>query len=396
MNSDLLALRGSPFVALKALLDPIDAPAGLTPLALTIGEPQNQPPEFMKDVLKDNDHLYGKYPPVDGSLELRTSIVAWLNRRFDLPQDMVKENANIAPVNGTKEALYMVAQLLTDRAQGDAKKPTILIPNPYYHVYYGAAIMAGAEPIMLNTSAETNFFPDLESLSDDVLNRCSAFFLCSPSNPQGTVAGADYLRRALELAQKHDFTLIMDECYTEIYDQEAPTGILEICRDLGGSMERVLTFHSLSKRSSAAGLRSGFIAGDAKLTKALITLRQFAGAASPLPVCAASAALWDDDDHVALNRTRYKANMDIAERLLSGRFDFYRPAGGFFLWLNVGDGVDAAKKLWSEAAIRVLPGEYLSTTDRHGHNPGKSYIRIAMVFDPEMMEEALSRIADSL
>jgi len=396
MNSDLLALRGSPFVALKTLLDPIEAPVGLEPLALTIGEPQNQPPEFMKDVLKENDHLYGKYPPVDGSPELRAAIVNWLNRRFELPTGMIEANRNITPVNGTKEALYMVAQLLTDRTKDGSEKPTILIPNPYYHVYFGAAIMAGAEPVMLDTSAENNFFPDLSTLTEDVLDRCSAFFLCSPSNPQGTVAGTEYLSHALALAQKHNFTLIMDECYTEIYDQEAPTGILEICRDLGGSMERVLTFHSLSKRSSAAGLRSGFIAGDPALTKALLTLRQFSGAASPLPVCAASAALWDDDNHVALNRTRYKTNMDIAERLLSDRFDFYRPAGGFFLWLNVGNGVEAAKKLWKDAAIRVLPGEYLSTTDENGYNPGAPYIRVAMVFDPEMMEEALSRLANSL
>ncbi|MBL4740924.1 MAG: aminotransferase class I/II-fold pyridoxal phosphate-dependent enzyme [Sneathiella sp.] len=396
MNPDLLALRSSPFGALKALLDSIETPAGLTPLSLTIGEPQNQPPGFMKEVLKENDHLYGKYPPVDGSPELRAAIVNWLNRRFDLPTGMIEADRNIVPVNGTKEALYMVAQLLTDRTKTEDKKPTILIPNPYYHVYFGATVMAGAEPVMLDTSADTNFFPDLSLLTDDVLNRCSAFFLCSPSNPQGTIADTEYLSRALKLAKKHDFTLILDECYTEIYDQEAPTGILEICRDLGGSVAQVLTFHSLSKRSSAAGLRSGFIAGDEKLTKALLTLRQFSGAASPLPVCAASAALWNDDNHVALNRTRYKTNMDIAERLLSGRFDFYRPAGGFFLWLNVGDGVEAAKKLWKDAAIRVLPGEYLSTTDENGYNPGAPYIRVAMVFDPEIMEEALSRLANSL
>ncbi len=396
MNSDLSALRGSPFVALRALLDPLASQSNLDPLSLTIGEPQNQPPELMKKALADNDHLYGKYPPGDGTQEQRQAITDWLARRFDLPEGMVIENRHITPVNGTKEALFMAAQVITDRAETGSEKPAILLPNPYYHVYFAAAVMAGAEPVLLNATKETNFFPDLTALSSDLLNRCSAFYLCSPSNPQGTIAGAEYLKTALDLARKHDFVLIMDECYTEIYDQVAPTGILEICKENGGSLDHVLSFHSLSKRSSAAGLRSGFIAGDETLTKALLNLRNFAGAASPLPVCAASAALWRDDAHVALNRTRYQTNIEIAEKYLGGRFDFYRPPGGFFLWLDVEDGVAATKKLWTEAAIRVLPGEYLSVTDDNGFNPGARYIRVALVFDAEMMEEALSRMANVL
>lgn len=396
MNRDLDGLRASPFKALRALLDPLTPTANLTPLALTIGEPQNQPPDLMKEILKANDHLYEKYPPVDGTPDLRLAITEWLNRRYSLPPNMVSPDSHIVPVNGTKEALYMVAQLVTDRPAAGEEKSTILIPNPYYHVYHASAVMAGAEPILLHATKEHNFLPDLESISEQVLKKCSAFYLCSPSNPQGTVAGREYLKRALEMARYYDFTLVMDECYTEIYDQKAPTGILQICAELGGSLDHVLSFQSLSKRSSAAGLRSGFIVGDEKLSKALINLRNFAGAASPLPVCAASAALWRDDDHVAMNRDRYRKNIDIAERILKGRFEFYRPPGGFFLWLNVGDGIKATIKLWTEAAIRVLPGEYLSATDEAGFNPGREYIRIALVFEPEMMEEALSRMADSL
>lgn len=396
MNRDLDGLRASPFKALRALLDPLTPTANLTPLALTIGEPQNQPPDFMKKVLKANDHLYEKYPPVDGTPDLRLAITEWLNRRYSLPTDMVSPDSHIVPVNGTKEALYMVAQLVTNRPANGEEKPTILIPNPYYHAYHASAVMAGAEPVLLHATKEHNFLPDLESISEQVLKRCSAFYLCSPSNPQGTVAGKEYLKRALEMARHYDFTLVMDECYTEIYDQEVPTGILQICAELGGAMDHVLSFQSLSKRSSAAGLRSGFIVGDEKLSKTLINLRNFAGAASPLPVCAASAALWRDDDHVAMNRDRYRKNIDIAERIFKGRFEFYRPPGGFFLWLNVGDGVEATLKLWTEAAIRVLPGEYLSATDQTGFNPGREYIRVALVFEPEMMEEALSRMADSL
>jgi aspartate/methionine/tyrosine aminotransferase len=395
MNPDLTALRPSPFVALRQLLDPLQPASGLKPLSLTIGEPQNQPPQFMKDVLADNDHLYGKYPPVDGTPELRTAITSWLNRRYDLPGDMVDADRHISPVNGTKEAIYMLASVLTN-GRTEAQKPVMLIPNPYYHVYHAAAIMAGAKPIFMNATKENNFFPDLDTLTPELLDETAAFFLCSPSNPQGTAAGRAYLERVLDLAHKHDFVLIMDECYTEIYNGETPTGILEICRDRDGDMSRMMSFHSLSKRSSAAGLRAGFVVGDEKITKALLNLRNFSGAANPLPACAAAAALWQDDAHVALNRSYYDANFDIAEKHLSNRFDFYRPKAGFFLWLNVGDGVEATKKLWAEAALRVLPGEFLSGTDENGINPGVSYIRIALVFDAQMTDEALTRLANCL
>lgn len=396
MNSELSSLRASPFVALRDLLDSLTPPQDLTPLSLTIGEPQNQPPEFMKSVLKKNDHLYGKYPPGDGTPELRQSITSWLNRRYSLPDDMISADHHITPVNGTKEALYMVAQLVTNRSTDLENKPTILIPNPYYHVYHASAVMAGAEPVLLNATKDANFFPDLQAIPEETLKRCSAFYLCSPANPQGTIAGAAYLKKALEMARQYDFTLIMDECYTEIYDREKPVGILEICKDQGQALDHLLAFHSLSKRSSAAGLRSGFIVGDTSLTKSLKNLRNFAGAASPLPVCAAAAALWNDDTHVALNRTRYQTNIDIAEKALAGRFEFYRPPGGFFLWINVGNGIATTKKLWTEAAVRVLPGEFLSVTDENGYNPGAAYIRVALVFDAEMMEEALSRMSNSL
>ncbi len=395
LNSSLNDLRSSPFVALRGLLDPLKPAEGVEPLALTIGEPQNQPPQLMKDTLTENDHLYGKYPPVDGTPALRTAITNWLNRRYLLPEGLIEADTHIAPVNGTKEALYMLASVVTDRANG-TDKPAILMPNPYYHVYHAAAVMAGAEPILLNATKDHNFFPDLDELDEALLKRASAFFLCSPSNPQGTAAGRDYLERALKLARLYDFTLIMDECYTEIYDQEPPVGMMEVVRDLGGDLSNLVSFHSLSKRSSAAGLRSGFVVGDERIIRPFINLRNFAGAANPLPACAAAEALWNDDAHVADNRALYHQNISIAEKHLGNRFEFYRPPGGFFLWLNVGDGVEATKKLWTEGAVRVLPGEYLAGTAADGSNPGKEYIRVALVFDPEMMDEALTRIANIL
>lgn len=396
INSDLSLLRDSPFAALRSLLDPLAPPAGVAPALLTIGEPQHTPPQIMIDALRANEHLYGKYPPIEGTAELRRAITGWLQRRFSLPADMVDPDRNIAPVNGTKEALYMIALVITERAAAEAAKPAILMPTPYYHVYHAATVMAGAEPVFLPAGPTTQFFPDLNALDPALLDRTAAFYLCNPSNPQGTVASAAYLRKALELARRHDFMLIVDECYSEIYDATPPVGILEICREKGGSLDHVIAFHSLSKRSSAAGLRSGFCVGEASLIKTFLHLRSFSGAASPLPVCAAATALWNDEAHVEENRALYRRKFDIAEEIFGNRFGFYRPQGGFFLWLDVGDGVEAAKRLWTRGAVRVLPGRYLSVAGPDGVNPGDPYIRVALVAKPEESKEALTRLANSL
>ena len=396
INSELSHLRGSPFDALRGLLDPLAPAPGFAPLLLTIGEPQHKPPQLMIDALRANEHLYGKYPPIAGTPELRAAIAGWLNRRYGLPDGMIDADSNIAPVNGTKEALYMIASVLTERAGHNQPQPAILLPTPYYHVYHAAAVMAGAEPVFLPAGKATHFFPDLDALEPGLLDRTSAFYLCNPSNPQGTVADATYLKAALNLARKHDFMLIVDECYSEIYDQTPPTGILEICAQEGGTLDHVLAFHSLSKRSSAAGLRSGFCVGEKSLIRSFLNLRSFSGAASPLPVCAAATALWNDDAHVEENRALYRAKFDMAEEIFGTSFGFYRPEGGFFLWLDVGDGVEAAKRLWTGAAIRVLPGRYLSVAGADGINPGDPYIRVALVAEPENSKEALSRLANSL
>jgi N-succinyldiaminopimelate aminotransferase len=396
INSELKRLRGSPFNALRALLDPLEPAAGLEPLTLTIGEPQHKPPQIMIDALHASEHLYGKYPPADGTPEQREAIAGWLTRRYGLSDGIVDANSNIAPVNGTREALFMIAQVITERATHNEAKPAILLPTPYYHTYHAAAFMAGADPVFMPATAEHDFFPDLTSLDTELLDRTTAFYLCSPANPQGTAASADYLEKALQLAIKHDFILIMDECYAEIYDSTPPVGILEICDKLGEGLDHVLTFHSLSKRSSAAGLRSGFCTGNTEIIRTFIDLRNYAGAVSPLPVCAAAAALWNDDAHVEENRALYRQKFDIAERILDSRFGFYRPQGGFFLWLDVGDGVDATKQLWTKGALRVLPGKFLSAEGPDGVNPGDKYIRVALVGELDKTEEALTRLANSL
>lgn len=396
LNSELSQLRGSPFDALRALLNPLSPAQNMEQQTLTIGEPQHKPPQLMIDALRANEHLYGKYPPAGGTPELRGAITSWLNRRFHLPGGMVEADSHIAPVNGTKEALYMIAEVITERAGHNQPKPAILLPTPYYHVYHAAAVMAGADAVFMPATKETGFFPDLKTLDAELLDRTSAFYLCSPANPQGTCASKEYLREALRLARQHDFILVMDECYAEIYDKVPPTGILEICAEEGSSLDHVLSFHSLSKRSSAAGLRSGFCVGQEEIIKIFLNLRNFAGAASPLPVCAAAAALWTDDAHVEENRVLYREKFEIAERLLADKFEFYRPEAGFFLWLNVGNGVEATKRLWTHAALRVLPGNFLSITDKNGINPGDEYIRVALVGSAASTEEALSRLVNSL
>jgi N-succinyldiaminopimelate aminotransferase len=270
------------------------------------------------------------------------------------------------------------------------------MPNPFYQVYFGAAAMAGAEPVYLPATRETGFLPDLESIAPADLDRCALFYLCSPANPQGAVADRGYLARALTLARRHDFVLAVDECYAEIYGREPPPGALQACLDAGGGLDNLLIFHSLSKRSSVPGLRSGFVAGDARLIAAFRRLRSFGGATLPLPVMAASAQLWRDETHVDENRSLYREKFERAGRRLGGRFGFFQPAGGFFLWLEVGDGEAAAKRLWQEAALRVLPGAYLAQADASGHNPGHAYIRVALIDDLALTEEALRRLVNVL
>ena len=272
-------------------------------------------------------------------------------------------------------------------------RPAILLPNPLYNVYLGAAVMAGAEPVLLTASAETGYLPDLDRLSPALLARTVAFYLCSPSNPQGAAASLDYLGRALELARRHDFLLIADECYAELYTREPPAGALQAAMRLGQSLDHLVVCHSLSKRSSAAGLRSGFVAGDPAVMAGFARLRSYAAAVQPLPVAAAATALWHDEAHVEANRALYRKKFDLAEERLGGRFGFYRPDGGFFLWLTVADGEAVARRLWTEAAIKVLPGAYLGRPDARGDNPGDGAIRVAMVHDLETTDAALRRIA---
>ena len=272
-----------------------------------------------------------------------------------------------------------------------SQRPLVLLPNPFYQVYVGAAVMAGAEPFYVPGAQGPASQPDYSALPDSVLARVGLAYLCSPANPQGSVADLDLLMRTIALARRWNFVLAVDECYSEIWDRDEPAGALTACSRLDGALDNVVVFHSLSKRSSVPGLRSGFVAGDGQVMAAFHRLRSYGGAVTPLPVLAAAAALWRDEAHVEDNRRLYRAKLDIAERVLGDRFGFVRPAGGFFLWLDVGDGEKAAVELWRRAAIRVLPGRYLSRGE-----VGDRFIRVALVHDLETTEAALTRLARTL
>jgi succinyldiaminopimelate transaminase len=391
LNPQLDTLSDYPFEALRTLLNPVTPRVNDEPILMSVGEPQHQPPALLTETLVAHAHEWNKYPPMVGTPELRQAIVDWLTRRYRLPAGALDPERNILHLAGTKEGLYLFSNVAVPRDKA-AKQPVVFVPNPYYLVYNGAATMAGAEAVFLDATRDNAFLPDLDAIPRDQLERAALFYLCSPANPQGTVASLDYLKRAVVLAREYDFVLAVDECYAEIYDRAPPAGGLEACAALGDGFDNVVVFHSLSKRSSAAGLRSGFVAGDPKLIGHFKHLRDYGGCQVPLPIQAAARALWREETHVEENRARYRRKFDIAEAAIGGRYGFYRPDGGFFLWLDVGDGEEAALRLWREAAIRVLPGGYTARAANGRINPGARYIRLAIVHDEATLEAAFERI----
>jgi aspartate/methionine/tyrosine aminotransferase len=395
LNPRLEALSDYMFRRLARLLEGVEPAAGLEPIDLSIGQPMHPVPALLTQTLRAHDHLWGRYPPVNGTPEFRNAAAAWLTRRYHLPGDALDPERHVLPCAGTKEALFMIAQVVVPERKAGGT-PAVLMPNPFYNVYLGAAALAGAEPVSLSVSAATGHLPKLEELEPELLERTAAFYLCSPANPQGVAADLGYLQRAIELARRYDFALLVDECYAEIYARDAPTGALAAAAAMDGRFDNVLVFHSLSKRSSAAGLRSGFVAGDPVLLAAFARLRSYGAAVQPLPVMAAATALWQDEEHVIANRALYQAKFDLVARCLAGNFDYVRPDGGFFLWLDVGDGEAMTRRLWAEAAVKVLPGAYLGRPDATGCNPGARAIRVALVHDPETTEAALSRLVEQL
>ena len=376
------------FPRLRKLLD-AHAPGGPA-IAMTIGEPRHPMPDFVAPLLADNIQDFGVYPPNDGTPELLTAISRWIARRYGatLPEN------RIMALNGTREGLFNAALAIAPERKNGAA-PVVLVPNPFYQVYAVAAVTTGAEPLFVPATAATGFLPDYASLPADILNRTTIAYLCSPANPQGAVASRDYWKTLLALAEKHDFTIFADECYSEIWRSDAPVGILQVAAETGANPERVFAFHSLSKRSNLPGLRSGFVAGGSQGIGQIRKLRSFAGAPLPLPIQKVSEAAWNDELHVVENRKLYQEKFHIADDIFKGLQGFQTPEGGFFLWLPVEDGERAAVKLWRETGVRVLPGAYLSR-EVAGDNPGKTYIRVALVAPKAEMQHGLIQLRDCL
>ena len=377
------------FPRLRALLDV--HPAGGDVVHMTIGEPKHKFPAWMTDIIVENAEGFNSYPPNEGTPELRGAFADWAKGRYGVTLD---PDTQVMPLNGTREGLYNVAMALCPELK-KGKRPTILVPNPFYQVYMIASISVGAEPVFVPATAETGHLPDYAGLPTDVLDRATLCYICSPANPQGAVASEEYWRDLITLDDKHDFKVLADECYSEIYRDVPPVGAMEVAQKMGADPERVLMFHSLSKRSNLPGLRSGFVAGGPKTIKEMQQLRSYAGTPLPLPLQAAATALWADEDHVVENRAQYHEKYAIADEVFGDVQGYQAPEAGFFLWLPVTDGEEAALKLWKETGVRVLPGAYLSQ-DVDGKNPGQNYIRVAMVAPKDDVRRGLEMIRDCL
>ncbi len=375
------------FPRLRTLLDH-HQPGGEV-IHMTIGAPMHDFPAWVTDVITENAAGFQGYPPNEGSPELRGAITDWIMRRYGVAMD---PDTNVMALNGTREGLYNAAMALCPE-QKNGQKPVILCPNPFYQVYMVASISVSAEPVFVPATAATGHLPDYASLPEDVLNRTVAAYICSPANPQGAVASRDYWAGLIQLAEKYDFRIFADECYSEIYRDEAPTGALTVAQEMGADPERVVLFNSLSKRSNLAGLRSGLIASGPETIKRVRQLRNYAGAPLPLPLQAAAAKVWADEAHVVQNRALYQEKYTIADEIFSGVQGYMSPEAGFFLWLPVENGEETALKLWQETGVRVLPGAYLSQGDP-GHNPGAQFIRAALVAPKTELQRGLITLRD--
>lgn len=391
MNSDLSRLQPYPFERMRQLLAGVTPPAALAPINLSIGEPRHATPKLIFEALTAALSGLAQYPATAGTLELRGAIAAWLARRFDLPN--VDPASQVLPVNGTREALFAIAQTVIDRS----RRARVLAPNPFYQIYEGAALLAGAEPVFLPTTAATGFRMAFEQMSAGDWNGVQLVYVCSPGNPTGHVMTLDEWKRLFELSARHGFVVAADECYSEIYFDESrpPLGALQAAHALGNDrFERLISFGSLSKRSNAPGLRSGYAAGDAAIIRQFLLYRTYHGNAMSPPVQAASIAAWNDEAHVIANRRSYAAKFDRATPIVAGVLPCSRPDAAFYLWARTPiEDAEYARRLYAHTNVTVLPGSYLSR-ERDGANPGAGYVRVALVAEEPEVLEAARRIAE--
>jgi N-succinyldiaminopimelate aminotransferase len=390
MNPDLNTLQPYPFQRIKTLT------AGITPankplVSLAIGEPKHPTPDIILDTMRNNLSELANYPLTKGSTALRQSIANWLTHRFHLPTDSLDIETQVLPVNGTREALFSFAQTVVDRS----KNANVLMPNPFYQIYEGAALLAGAKPIYLPCTAENDFNPDFDAVDDAIWNDCQLIYLCSPSNPTGAVVSKEQIKQLLNLAEKHDFIIASDECYSEIYLDEntPPVGLLEVAAELGNTKyKRCVIFHSLSKRSNAPGLRSGFIAGDAEILTKFLLYRTYHGSAMPPTTQVTSIAAWNDEQHVIDNREQYRLKFAAVLDILAPIMDVKQPDASFYLWAGTEINDELfTRDIYAQQHLNVIPGSYLSR-QVNGINPGKNRVRLALVPTLDECIEGANRI----
>jgi N-succinyldiaminopimelate aminotransferase len=389
-SSTVPAVDGrSPFVRLTELIAGIEP--GKPAINLSVGEPQHPIPAFVGPTIAAHINEFGRYPANKGIEPFRKAVASWLGRRYTLPRPVDPEH-EVLVLNGTREGLFLAAIAATRFVAPRAGKPAMLLPNPFYAAYSAGALAAGCDPVYMPATRESAFLPDLGALDDALLARTVAFYLASPSNPQGAVASRAYLEKLAGLARRFGFLVFADECYCEIYSQHPPAGMLEAS---GPDFANTIVFHSLSKRSNLPGLRLGFAAGDRQFLAAFLELRNVAAPQVPTPAQHVGVAAYGDEAHVQENRKLYSAKFDLADQIVGDRYGYKRPAGGFFLWLDVakyGGSEIVTKRLWQEAGVRVVPGRYLAREQADGLNPGADYIRVAMVQDSTTTAEALHRL----
>lgn len=396
MNPGLSRLQPYPFERLSALQAGLGSVSALSPINLSIGEPQHPTPQLIHDALIAALPTTSKYPVTKGSDELRQAIAGWLGRRYRLPATAIDPASAVLPVNGTREALFAIAQCVTNR---EADRALIAMPNPFYQIYEGAALLAGAEPYFLPCPADSGFLPDLTRVPATVWRRCQLVYVCSPANPSGAVMSPAQFLELLALADRYNFVVVSDECYSELYFDEdtPPAGLLGVAWHAGRTdFKRCLVMHSLSKRSNAPGLRSGFVAGEANLIKEFLRYRTYHGSAMPLHVQRASIAAWNDEAHVVDNRRLYREKFATVVPLLQDVIEVEIPAGGFYLWPKLpGDDLELCKRLIANANVTTLPGQFLARPIQ-GVNPGAERIRIALVPPLATCIEATHRIRQVL
>ena len=385
----LAQLPPGPFVRLAALL--ADTRPGKDPISLAVGDPQGTVPDFVKEALTASTASFGSYPTISGTPQWREAAAGWLNRRFAL-KGAIDPEKHVLPLAGTREGLFSVLFAFMPESKGGGR-PIVAMPNPFYQCYAAAALAAGAEPLYVPSIRDNGFLPDYAGLPEAALARLAAVYVCSPSNPEGAVADAGYWRALFALAERHDFIVLADECYADIWFDKPPACALPTRLAQSGGFSHLLSFHSLSKRSGLPGIRSGMVAGCSGLIENFRALRNVAGPTVPGPLLAASAAAWADEAHVEVNRLAYGAKMEAAQKILGPHMT--RPAGGFFLWLAVGNGEEFAARAWREQGVRLLPGAYMGREIQAGitqSNPGFSYVRVALVNDLSTIMTALERL----